>query len=174
MTYGAKALVLTLLVSMTGCAGEEDDGTNDDVAGESEGDDSVVAACGLPEPCEGYNAYCRFGSDYSGCGDDPYPEPLVCMLEALAVGEPAQLHVSVGELEEWLDIAVYGPDAALYQYGIEYSDYTIHHTPPQQCSPKPAEWFQACLADAGDEAQHIACMNPYEWFEGCVETAQCL
>lgn len=172
MTRGLKALVLTWLVSMAGCVGGDE--MNDDAPGEDEGaDGSVVEACGLPVACERYNA-CRFEDEYGGCADEPYPEPLVCMLEVLAAGEPAQLDVSVGPLEEWIDIAVYGRDAALYQYGIEYSDYTISHMPAQRCSPKPAAWFEACLADAGDDAQHVACMNPYEWFEGCTEATQCL
>jgi hypothetical protein len=169
MTRGLKALVLTWLVSMTGCVGGGDDEMNDDAPVEDDG--SVVAACGLPMACSQYNA-CPV--ENGGCADEPYPEPLVCMLDVLAAGEPAQLYVSVGPLEEWIDIAVYGPDSALYQYGFEGSDYVISHSLAQRCAPKPAAWFEACLADAGTDEEHVACMNPYEWFEGCTEATQCL
>lgn len=180
MHHRSKALALGLLLSLAGCpAGEgEGEGTSeagatDDTAGDPT-DGGLVAACGLPMPCQGYNALCRFGDDFSGCGDEPYPEPLVCMLEVLAAGEPAQLYVSVGEIEEWLDIGVYGPDAAIYQRGTEGADYVVFYGPAQQCTPKPAEWFEACLADTGDAAQHIACMDPSEWLEGCSQATACL
>lgn len=201
MTHGSKALVLTLLVSLTGCPAEEDGEMNDTPGGqdgataegtttedpeETQGtDDStgeppvepVVEACGLATPCSQYLFACNpINSD--DCATVPYPEGLVCALETLAAGEQAELHANfngtvTGEVE-WLDIAVYGPEAALYQYTFQSWDSAVDVEPARRCSPKPAAWFEACLADAGDDAQHIACMNPYEWFEGCTEATQCL
>lgn len=142
-------------------------------------DDGVVEACGLPEPCSQYLFECNPINGVDECAGTPYPDGLVCMLETLAAGEQAQLYVNfnglvTGEVE-WIDIAVYGPDAALYQHGLEDPlDFSVYWDPAQQCTPRPAEWFEACLADMGDDAQHIACMNPYEWFEGCSEAMACL
>lgn len=175
MTRGLKALVLTWLVSLTGCVGEND-GMDD--APEEGADGAVVEACGLPMPCPQYYFACNPINGEDDCASVPYPEGLVCALETLAAGERAQLHVDFGGAVtgevEWIDIAVYGSEDALYQYTFEAWDFSVTRDPAQRCAPKPAEWFQACLADAGDEAQHIACMNPYEWFEGCTETTQCI
>jgi hypothetical protein len=128
--------------------------------------------------CERYLFECDSIELGGACTGAPYPDGLVCMLETLAAREPAQLYadfngVVTGEVE-WIDIAVYGPDVALYQHGLEDpGSYEIYWDPAQQCAPKPSAFFEACLVDDGDDAQHIACMNPYEWFEGCSEATQC-
>lgn len=177
MDHGLRILALVSLVSMTACPADEGEAGDGTAGGPSDG--GVVEACGLPEPCERYTFPCNPINGADDCADDPYPEALVCMLETLAAGEQAQLYVSfngmvTGEVE-WVDAAVYAADAALYQHGLEDpGDFSIYWDPAQQCTPRPAAWFEACLADAGDDAQHIACMNPYEWFEGCSEATACL
>jgi hypothetical protein len=170
---GPRALAWGLVVAITSACGDEgDDGPS---LGPNGG---VVEACGRPMPCPQYVFSCNPINGVDDCASAPYPEGLVCMLETLAAGEQAQLYVDFsgivsGEVE-WIDIAVYGADAALYQRGLEDpGNFDVYWDPAQQCTPKPRDFFEACLADDGDDAQHIACMNPYEWFEGCSETMQC-
>lgn len=175
MDRGSTALVSSLvLVSLAGCP----EGSTDDspVLGPLGG---VVEACGRPTPCAELGWQCDALQDAEGCVGVAYSDALVCMLETMAAGEPAQLKVNFGGYVtgevEWVDVAVYGADAAVYQHGTEDpTTYDVYWDSVEQCTPRPPEFFEACLADAGDAQQHAACMNPYEWFEGCSEATACL
>jgi hypothetical protein len=142
-------------------------------------DDGVVEACGLPSPCGEFVWECVPFSEGYPCDDVAYSDALVCMLETMAAGEQAQFVVSfnglvTGEVE-WVDVAVLGADEGVYQRGLEDPlDFSISWDPAQRCALRPAEFFEACLADAGDAMQHSACMSPYDWFEeGCAESLTC-
>jgi hypothetical protein len=159
-----------------GGAESTSEGAGESTTGGPEG--GVVEACGLPMPCEGYYWDCDPDGVGADCGGVPYSDGLICMLQTLAAGESGQFYVSFNGLAsgevEWVDVAVYGPEAALYQHTQEDWDFSLHPDPAQKCTPKPPEWFEACLADTGDAAQHTSCMNTYEWFEGCSEATECL
>jgi hypothetical protein len=138
----------------------------------------VISTCGLPTTC-GQRVWPCAANHPGSCADVPYDDALVCALQQMAAGAQLQHYIEfngylTGEVD-WLDIAVYDATSAVSQYGIEDS-LSYEHTfdPPQRCTPKPAAWFEACLADEGDEAEHAACMDERAWFDDCVETDMCL
>jgi hypothetical protein len=142
------------------------------------GEEGVIQACGLADPCAQYNWQCTATSP-GECADIEYDENLLCALETLVAGAPAQLTVYFngylrGEAE-WLDVAILGDGDGLQQYSIQNPDsLAMYYTDPEHCTLRETSWFEACIADDGDEQQHADCMNPYRWFEDdCVPATTC-
>jgi len=152
-----------------------DESTTDSTTG---GEAGIVESCGLPEPCPAFDWQCD-PSQAVNCAETPYGEALVCALQTLAAGDQAQLHVGfngylTGE-SDWLDIAILGGGGALRQYGMQSPrSLETDWEPPEQCTLRASEWFEACLVDDGGAEMHAACMDPYQWFEGeCAGRAMC-
>lgn len=136
-------------------------------------DEDIVAACGLPEPCPRIVAQCA--PEHQDC-EGPFLAGMLCALSTLAAGSPAYLDYFfngylTGE-EDWLDIAILGDGTAIRQYGSE-APYT-EYGPPERCTLRPSEWFEACLAEPTDVEQRIECNYAYAWFEDdCTPTPTC-
>jgi len=142
------------------------------------GEQGVVESCGLPEPCDGFTWQCD-PSQPIDCVETPFDEALTCQLQGLVAGEPARFHVRFngylsGEVD-WLDIGIRDDGVAVRQYAMESPrDLETYWDPPEECTLRPTEFFEACLADDGGMDMHAACMDPYQWFEGdCTQPATC-
>jgi hypothetical protein len=157
---------------------DADSTTMDSADSTTGGEGGIAANCGYPDPCDGFQWQCN-PQPNGDCAEGPYDAALVCILQRLAAGEQAQLYVSFngylsGEVD-WIDIATFGDGSALRQYAMESPrDLETYFDPTELCTLRPAEYFEACLADEGDFDQHVACMNPYEWFEDdCITEELC-
>ena len=142
---------------------------------------ATLAECGLLEPCGSVFAYGEFGGSCIGPLDDgdDYSVNETCVLEALAAGEPAMIHIEGSCTGAVLDRFVYLLGGGVVMttsvsggpcFGCGCDDWSEEWSPVRRCTLNATAEFEACLAET-DPTARVACMTQGNWTTDCAETS---
>jgi hypothetical protein len=109
--------------------------------------------------------------------DNPYDMDESCVLEALASGQPAVVHLEGSCTDIVVDRYVYllGDGVVMTAYvsggpcfGCGCDDWSEDWGPVRSCTLADPTYFENCL-DETDPAARVACMTPETWYSECTE-----